>query len=122
MKNLIFVGLGGFMGAGLRYLVSVGASRLFGEHFPYGTLLVNVAGGLLIGLFMELSLGKGLISPALRLFLVTGILGGLTTFSTFSYETVKLFSEGRSMAAILNACLNLFLSLAGVLAGRFFVR
>lgn len=117
MQKLIYVGIGGFIGACLRYIISLDAPKLFG--IPNGTLIVNITGGILIGLIMELSLTTDLIPPDLRLFLTTGIMGGLTTFSTFSYETIELFSDGTYILAILNVCLNLFLSLGGVVLGKF---
>jgi fluoride exporter len=119
MKSLFYVGIGGFIGACLRYIISINAPKLFGTQLPYGTLIVNVIGGILIGLIMELSLTTDLVSPNLRLFLTTGIMGGLTTFSTFSYETINLFNEGSYMLGTLNTCLNLFLSLLGVVLGKF---
>jgi CrcB protein len=119
MQKLFYVGIGGFIGASLRYIISINSSKLFGTQLPYGTLIVNVLGGILIGLIMELGLTTDLISPNLRLFLTTGIMGGLTTFSTFSYETISLFNDGSYMLGSLNICLNLFLSLAGVVAGKF---
>jgi fluoride exporter len=119
MQNVLCVGLGGFIGASLRYIISINSTKLFGTQFPYGTLIVNVVGGLLIGLIMELCITTNVISPSLKLFLVTGIIGGLTTFSTFSYETVSLFIEGSYTAGMLNTVLNLFLSIAGVIIGKF---
>lgn len=119
MQNLIFVGIGGFIGACLRYFVSLSSSKLFGNQLPYGTLIVNILGGILIGLIMEISFTTDLISPNVRLFLVTGIMGGLTTFSTFSYETISLFSDVGYYLGTLNIFLNLFLSLLGVLAGKY---
>ena len=121
MQRILYIGMGGFIGASLRYLVSLASSRLFGTQLPYGTLIVNAFGGLLIGLVMELSIATDLIPPSLRLFLVTGILGGLTTFSAFSYETMGLFSDGSYLLAGLNMGLNLFLSFGGVALGRFVV-
>lgn len=118
MQKLFYVGIGGFIGASLRYVISASSSRLLGTEFPFGTLIVNFLGGFLIGLIMELSLTPNLISQNLKLFLTTGIMGGLTTFSTFSYETVTLFNNGSFMLAGLNAGLNLFLSLAGVVLGK----
>ncbi len=119
MLKILYVGIGGFIGASLRYIISYHSPKLFGNHFPFGTLIVNVIGGLLIGFIMELSLSTDSISPNLRLFLTTGIMGGLTTFSTFSYETVNLISEGNYIVGTLNICLNLFLSIIGVVLGRF---
>ena len=116
--KLIYVGLGGFMGACLRYIISLGAQKWWGAEFPYGTMIVNVAGGLLIGFLMELSIATDLIPPHLRLFLVTGILGGFTTFSSFSYETVSLLSDGSYLLGAANIGLTLVLSLGGAVAGR----
>jgi len=116
--KLLYVGLGGFIGACLRYLISLGAQKWWGTEFPYGTMAVNIAGGLLIGLIMELSIGSDLIPPHLRLFLVTGLLGGFTTFSTFSYETVSLLSDGSYLLGAANIGLTLLFSLGGVVAGR----
>jgi CrcB protein len=114
--KLLYVGLGGCIGACARYIVSTNSARIFGAQFPYGTLVVNVAGAILIGLIMEFT--NETISPDLRLFLTTGIMGGLTTFSTFSYETINLFSSGSYFLGILNTCLNLFLSFGGVALGK----
>ncbi|ADP77519.1 camphor resistance protein CrcB [Methanothermus fervidus DSM 2088] len=119
--NIFSVGFGGFIGSCLRYLISIYLSRIPCQ-IPLGTLTVNVIGGFLIGLFMELSLSTALIPPNLRLFIVTGILGGLTTFSTFSYETMSLFSEGAYISALLNVSLNLFLSLFAVILGRLILK
>lgn len=119
MQKLIYVGIGGFIGACLRYSISYYSPKLFGTQLPYGTLIVNIIGGILIGFIMEFSLITNLISPNLRLFLTTGIMGGLTTFSTFSYETISFFSSGSYVLGTLNTCLNLFLSLGGVVFGKF---
>lgn len=119
MQRLLYVGIGGFIGACLRYMISINSAKFFGTQLPYGTLIVNVVGGILIGVIMELSLTTDLIPPNLKLFLTTGIMGGLTTFSTFSYETITLFSDGSYLLGALNTCLNLFLSLGGVILGKF---
>lgn len=119
MQNILYVGLGGFIGASLRYIISIISPKLFGTQLPYGTLIVNVLGGILIGIIMEISIKTNLISPSLKLFLTTGIMGGLTTFSTFSYETVTLFSGGNYFLGMLNTGLNLFLSIFGVVLGKF---
>ena len=119
MSKILYVGIGGFIGSALRYIISLYAPKLFGTQLPYGTLIVNVVGGIMIGLIMELSLANNNISPELRLFFTTGIVGGFTTFSTFSYETINLFSAGSYLLGSLNVCLNLFLSLGCVILGKF---
>lgn len=118
MEKVLYVGIGGFIGASLRYIISMQSSKIFNGNIPLGTLLVNVIGGLLIGFIMELSFSSDVISPNLRLFLTTGIMGGLTTFSTFSYETISLLNDGSYFMGVTNICLNLFLSLGGVVLGR----
>ena len=118
MMNIVFVGLGGFIGASTRYLISLYASKLFTSKIPIGTLTVNILGSLIIGIVMELTLKTSLISPHMKLFLTTGFLGGLTTFSTFSYETMELIEKGELLRAIFNIALNLLLSLGGAILGR----
>ena len=118
MMNIVFVGLGGFIGASTRYLISLYASKLFTSKIPIGTLTVNILGSLIIGIVMELTLKTSLISPHMKLFLTTGFLGRLTTFSTFSYETMELIEKGELLLAIFNIALNLLLSLGGAILGR----
>ena len=117
MQKILFVGIGGFIGAALRYVIS---TKMVSTAIPWGTLFVNVLGGVLIGLIMELCLSTDYFSPNMKLFLTTGVLGGLTTFSTFSYETIGLFNTGDFKNGVLNVCLNLFLCLGGVLLGQYF--
>ena len=120
--NIICVGCGGFLGAISRYIISIYTSKQFLFKIPLGTLIVNVLGGFLIGLIMELTIKNNSISPQLKLFLTTGIMGGLTTFSTFSYETIVLIKEGNILLAILNILLNLILSLLGVVLGNIVIK
>lgn len=94
MDRLLWVCLGSALGGGARYLVGVGATSLLGPGFPYGTLLVNVAGSLAIGLVMQIAMESQAIGPNLRLFLVTGLLGGFTTYSSFNHETLVLLRDG----------------------------
>ncbi|OOM07305.1 fluoride efflux transporter CrcB [Clostridium saccharobutylicum] len=115
MQRVIYVGIGGGIGAIIRYLITKQSAGLFNCNIPLGTLIVNVLGGFLIGMIMELSVSTDFISPNLKLFLTTGIMGGLTTFSTFSYETITLMNDGRYLLAFSNIFLNLFLSLGGVI-------
>ena len=118
MQKLLIVGIGGFIGCCLRYLITSYSPKIFGTQLPYGTLIVNVIGGILIGLVMDFSIKSDVISPNLKLFLTTGLMGGLTTFSTFSYETINLINGGKCLLGTLNICLNLFLSLGGVILGK----
>jgi len=117
--RILIVGIGGFIGATLRYIISGLSIRVFGDSFPYGTLFVNILGGLLIGFIMEASVSLWPVSPNIRIFLTTGILGGLTTFSTFSYETISMLSDGSYLMGGINAGLNLFLSLFCAWLGKF---
>lgn len=120
LSRILIVGLGGFLGAALRYIISSVTAKYFGD-FPIGTLMVNVAGGFIMGLIMEAGNSIWPISADARLFLTTGILGGLTTFSTFSYETVSYLAEGEYLMGSLNAGLNLFLALFACWLGRLVV-
>ena len=117
MQKIICVGIGGFIGASMRYLISIQSSKLLNSSIPLGTLIANVLGGFLIGVIMEISMSTDLISPNLKLFLTTGIMGGLTTFSTFSYETINLLGDGKYLLGFGNISLNLILSLGGVVLG-----
>jgi CrcB protein len=91
MKNLIWVGVGGMMGAVARYLFG---AFIKSATFPYATGLVNIFGALLMGIVMGLAV-KGQINPSLRLFLATGICGGFTTFSAFAWENLELLQQQR---------------------------
>jgi CrcB protein len=120
--KLLSVGAGGFIGAALRYMVSQLFRNNPGTGFPVATLLVNVIGGLLIGFIYEITKESLNISEAVRLFLTTGILGGFTTFSTFSYETLLMLSAGNYAGGVLNTALNVILSVSGAWLGSFTAR
>ncbi|WP_297426144.1 fluoride efflux transporter CrcB [Clostridium sp.] len=122
MQEVIYVGIGGFIGAATRYMVTLQSAKFINSNIPMGTLIVNVVGGFLIGIIMELSISTDFVPPNLRLFLTTGIMGGLTTFSTFSYETVNLIGDGKYFLGIVNILLNVFLSIGGVALARFLCR
>jgi CrcB protein len=117
VDRLAWVCLGGALGSGARYLISLAALRLLGSSFPFGTLTVNVLGSFLIGLIMHVSLETTLISPAARIFLTTGVMGGLTTYSTFNYETLTLATEGEWQGAALNLAVTVAACLAAGLLG-----
>ena len=120
--KFLYLGLFGGMGCIARYLVSGWVYCLPGRFLPYGTLSVNVLGSLLLGLIMEGSLRSTLISPELRLGMTVGFLGGFTTFSTFSYETVRLLEEGSLAAAGVNILLNVLVCVAAAMLGIFLAR
>jgi CrcB protein len=118
VTNLLWVGAGGFLGAVSRYLVGGLVHRLLPvSHMPYGTLVVNVAGCLLIGWLGALAETRGLFSGTTRLLVFIGVLGGFTTFSTFAFETLALTRQGETVPAAANVALHLVLCLAAVTAG-----
>lgn len=94
-----------------RYYLSGWVYALLGRTFPYGTLAVNILGAYLIGLIMELALRSTALSDTVRLGLTVGFLGGLTTFSTFSYETFKLLEDGQFVVAAINVLVSVFICL-----------
>lgn len=122
MDRLAWVCLGSALGGGARYLLSAGVLRWLGPAFPYGTLAVNVLGSFLIGFVMHVSLESALIPPTARIFLTTGVLGGLTTYSTFNYETLQLAVEGDWALAAANVGVTVIACLAagtlGIVSGR----
>jgi CrcB protein len=97
--EIVWVGLGGFVGANARYLIGRLALAGLGGAFPYGTLIANLTGCCLIGAVMALLAERGISNPTWRLLLVVGVLGGYTTFSSFAYETVTLLEQGRAWRA-----------------------
>lgn len=118
MFELLSVGIGGFIGAVLRYLVSSWAQRSFGQSgFPIGTLVVNLIGCLIIGFLGGLNETREIFSPQMKLLIFLGFLGSFTTFSTFGYETLALLRDGQFPAAILSAVLHLIIGLLAVWAG-----
>ncbi len=122
MQTVIVIALLGALGCLSRYFLSGWVYSLAGRAFPAGTLAVNLVGAFLIGLIMEFSLHSTLISPALRAGLTIGFLGGLTTFSTFSYETFRLLEEGELLIAGANVLVSVMVCLVftwlGIIAAR----
>ena len=102
MDRFFWICLAGAFGTGTRYLVGLWAGQKLGGNFPYGNLIVNVAGCFLIALVMQTALGVTSFPPTLRLALTTGFLGGLTTYSSFAYETTFMAQDGARGAALLN--------------------
>lgn len=106
MERFAWICLAGAAGTGARYLVALWAARRFGSAFPYGTLIVNLAGCFAIAAFMHAALALSW-SPTLRSAITIGFIGGLTTYSSFNYETTRLLEEGAVGAAALNAAVTL---------------
>ena len=122
MPKLLLVMLGGALGAGLRYGVGLAAARRLGTGFPWGTLLVNLAGGLCAGLLVGILLAKGDSADPWRLFLGVGLLGGFTTFSAFSAETAYLLQRGEIGLAALYVLVSVAGALALLFAGLWLAR
>ena len=119
LYRLFLVGAGGFLGSVLRYIVSGTVQQSSGSvGFPYGTLAVNVIGCFVIGALSALAENRGVFTTEARLFVFVGILGGFTTFSTFSNETMNLLREGDNLRALVNVAAQLILGLGAVWLGR----
>ncbi len=118
MLLIVLVGVGGFVGAVLRYLISDWVDGIFHTlSLPYGTLTVNITGCLLIGILAGLFEHRNLLGSETRTLLLVGVLGGFTTFSTFGNETVDLLKDGKSIAAFSNVALHVCLGLVAVWVG-----
>ncbi len=127
MAHFLIVAIGGGIGAGFRHLVGLAALRWIGTGFPWGTLFVNVTGSFAMGLLvswlaLKVDLPQGWSGQDVRLFLATGVLGGFTTFSAFSLETVLLFERGQTGLAALYVGTSVIVSVGALLAGLAFVR
>ncbi|MEI6321848.1 MAG: fluoride efflux transporter CrcB [bacterium] len=121
----LLAGLGGAIGSIGRVMMSNIVSRWIGEDFPFGTIVVNVTGALLMGLLAGYSVtdpGKLIFSPPARTFLMIGVLGGYTTFSSFSLQTFLLLEQGNIIGAFLNVLLSVLLCVAAVWVGFLTIR
>lgn len=126
MERFLWVCLAGAAGTGTRYLVGLWAGERFGAVFPWGTFIVNIVGCFLIGLVMQLALSISTFPVGLRFALTTGFMGGLTTYSSFTYETTKLVQDGARGAAALNFTLTTLggfgAAVLGLAVARLFIR
>lgn len=119
---ILAVAAGGALGSVARYLVGVASTRAFGLAFPWGTLIVNVAGSFLIGALVALFAIKADLSQEARLFLTVGLCGGFTTFSTFSLDAWALIERGQWWQAAAYVAGSVLLSIGGLVAGLWVVR
>jgi CrcB protein len=117
MLNIALVAIGGAIGSVARYLVGVWSVRLAGPNFPWGTFTVNVVGAFLIGLLMEIIARRFDASAEMRVFVVTGIIGGFTTWSSFTLDAVVLFERGDIGLSALYLMGSLVVSFAAIFAG-----
>jgi fluoride exporter len=117
MSNIIYVFIGGGLGSILRYLLSGAVYRWTNSMFPFGTIVVNTTGCFFIGLMMAGMGGRFIVNPSLRIFLTIGFLGGFTTFSTFSYETIALLKDGEILFSAVNIIGSFLVCLAATYAG-----
>jgi CrcB protein len=122
MTHILLVAAGGALGSVLRYLVGLWTLRSFGPSFPWGTLTVNITGSFLIGVFAEVIARKFGASAEMRVFLITGILGGYTTFSAFSLDAITLLERGEPVTALIYVASSVLLSALAVFAGLVLMR
>ena len=121
LSNLALVAFGGALGASCRYLTGIGILRVLGQTgFPLGIITVNILGSFLMGVFVALAANRGL--PNLSPLVATGFLGGFTTFSSFSLETINLYERGEVGLAALYVVSSVVLSVLGLFAGLWLMR
>lgn len=117
METLLIIGLGGFIGANARYLVSTWAVKQFGSAFPWGTLLINFTGSCLLGVFLTWAASRATLDPRVRLFVAVGFFGAYTTFSTFANESLALLQAGNWIAAVSNVLGTNLVCILGAMVG-----
>ena len=123
MPGYLWVCLGGAIGSGARFWVSGLVAQRIGQTFPFGTLAVNVTGSFFIGILAGMSLpeGRWMLGPAARQFLMIGVCGGYTTFSSFSLQTLSLAQDGEWLRAAANSILSFVLCLMATWLGHFLI-
>ena len=116
MEYLV-IGIGGILGANARYLIAGWAAQRFGTVFPYGTFVINISGSVILGLFMALLQDRAFIHPNYRLFFATGFCGAYTTFSTLTYESLRLLQDGSVLLGLTNIVGSMVVGMLGVFFG-----
>ena len=122
LSNYIWVALGAVVGASARYFLSLLIARNFSTTFPYGTLLINITGSLILGFFLVFSTERALVDPRWRLLVAVGFCGSYTTFSSYAFESFALMEQGQWLLTGVNIIASNALCLAGVLAGAAIAR
>lgn len=122
MDELLVISLGAIVGANARYIISKQLAKWLGPVFPYGTLFVNIIGSFIVGFFMIWATERVLVDPRWRLLIVVGFCGGLTTFSSFAFETMAYVSQGQWLLFLTNFFTNNLLCLAAALGGMALAR
>lgn len=122
MDKFILISLGGILGANARYWLGGWAAQRWGTTFPFGTLLINLSGSLVLGVFLTLATERFLIDPRWRVLFAIGFLGAYTTFSTYTYESVNLMLNGQWLPGVLNLLGSALLGGAAAAIGIFLGR
>jgi CrcB protein len=122
INDFLVISLGAIVGANARYLLSRYAARLLGPVFPYGTLIINVLGSMIVGFFVIWTSERVLADPRWRLLVVVGFCGSFTTFSSYAFETMAYFEQGQWLLMLTNFLSNNLLCLGGALAGMALAR
>jgi CrcB protein len=120
VETFLLIGIGGFIGANVRYWMATWAAGQFGPTFPWGTLIINVSGSALLGVFIGWSGNHIAVDPRIRLFLAVGFFGAYTTFSTYANESIALLRFGDSVGVLVNVIGSNVLCLLGALLGLLF--
>ncbi|MBL8093150.1 MAG: fluoride efflux transporter CrcB [Anaerolineales bacterium] len=102
LEKIAWISLGAILGANARFFIGTWAAEKWGSAFPYGTLLINLSGSLLLGIFLTYATQRGLVDPRFRLVVAVGFCGGYTTFSTYTYESINLMLAGSWFAGMVN--------------------
>ncbi len=122
MLDVLVISLGAIVGANARYFISRYAAHVLGPVFPYGTLVINITGSLIVGFFVIWTSERVLVDPRWRLLIVVGFCGAFTTFSSYAFETMAYFEQGQWLLMFTNFLTNNLLCLTGALAGMALAR
>ncbi len=121
-SDLLLISVGAIAGANARYVISRFAARVLGPVFPWGTLLINISGSMIVGFFMIYATERAVLDPRWRLLIVVGFCGAFTTFSSYAFESMAYFEQGQWQLMLVNIVSNNLLCLGGALAGMAMAR